>query len=82
MERVYRIAAAAAQLDLGVNSVYRKIHSGDLAAIQIMPGILGIKESELARFIESRPAAVPNSARVAAALASPKHGRAGRAVAQ
>ena len=78
MERVFRIAAAAAQLGVGPNTVYRLIHSGDLAAVQIMRGILGIKQSELERYIESRPQALPNAAKVAAALASPAHGRAGR----
>ena len=81
MERVFRIAGAADQLDLSPNTVYRLINSGDLTAVQIVRGILGIRESELTRYLESRPQAMPNAARMAAALASPKHGRAGRSVA-
>lgn len=79
MERIFRIAAAADHLGVGPNTVYRLIHSGDLPAVQIMRGILGIKQSELERYIDSRPQALPNAAKVAAALASPSHGRAGRA---
>lgn len=78
MERVFRIAAAGEQLGIKANSVYRLVHSGELKAVQIMRGILGVRESELARYIESRPAALPNAAKVAAALASPSHGRRGR----
>lgn len=78
MERVFRIAAAGEHLGLKPNSIYRLIHSGDLAAVQVMRGILGIKESELARYIDTRPQAIPNAARVAAAVASERHGRAGR----
>ena len=78
MEKVFRIPAAGEQLGIKANSIYRLIHSGDLAAVQIMRGILGVKESELARYIDTRPRAVPNAARVAAALSSPRHGRAGR----
>ena len=78
MERVFRIAAAGEHLGLKPNSIYRLVHSGELQAVQIMRGILGVRESELTRYLESRPAAVPNAARVSAALASPLHGRAGR----
>jgi len=78
MERVFMLAKAAELLGVGVNTVYRLVHSGDLAAVQVVRGILGVRESELMRYLDSRPQAMPNAARMAAALASPRHGRAGR----
>ena len=78
-DRIIRKKQAAANLGISETTRWRLERLGVLVPVQIMPGITGYRESELEAFIQSRERAVPNTARMAAALASPRHGRAGRA---
>lgn len=78
-DRIIRKKQAAEILGFSETTRWRLERAGVLVPVQIMPGITGYRESEIQAFIESRSRAVPNTARMAAALASPRHGRAGRA---
>lgn len=78
VDRIVRRSEAARILGVSPTSLWRLEGRGDLRAVSVLPGLSGFKESELQAFVESRERAEPNRARVAAALASPRHGRAGR----
>ena len=79
LDPIIRKKRAAEILSLSPTTIWRLERAGVLVPIQILPGVAGYKESTLRKFIETRAVAVPNTARLAAALASPRHGRAGRA---
>ena len=81
VDRVIRKKQTAELLGISETTRWRLERLGVLVPVQIMPGITGYRESEIQAFIESRERAVPNTARMAAALASPRHGRAGRVAA-
>lgn len=72
---------AAEILSISLTTLWRLEISGELVPTRIHGGISGYRESTLRQFIATREPAVPNTARVAAALASPRHGRAGRVTA-
>lgn len=78
VDRVIRKGEAARLLGVSSTSLWRLEREGALRAVGILPGIAGFRESELQAFIESRSRVSPDRSRVAAALASPRHGRAGR----
>jgi len=78
VDRIVRKSEAARLLGVSLTSLWRLEREGSLRAVSVLPGLAGFKESELQAFVESRERAEPNRARVAAALASPRHGRAGR----
>lgn len=79
IDRIVRKAEAARLLGISPTSLWRLETLGHIRPVSVLPGIVGFRESELQAFVESRERAEPNRARVAAALASPRHGRAGRA---
>lgn len=81
VDRIVRKSEAARLLGLSPTSLWRLEREGSLRAVSVLPGLSGFKESELQAFVESRERAEPNRARVEAALASPRHGRAGRVTA-
>ena len=80
VDRIVRKNEAARLLGVSLTSLWRLETLGLISAVTILPGLAGFKESELQAFVDSRERAQPNRSRVAAALASPRHGRAGRAV--
>lgn len=82
IDRIIRRNEAARLLGCSPTSLWRIERNGDLRAVQITRALTGFLESEIQRFIESRRRVEPDRARVAAALASPRHGRAGRTVAE
>ncbi len=78
VDRIVRKSEAARLLGLSPTSLWRLEREGSLRAVSVLPGVSGFKESELQAFIESRSRVLPDRSRVEAALASPRHGRAGR----
>lgn len=78
VDRIVRKSEAARLLGVSPTSLWRIEREGLLRAVSVLPGLAGFRESELQAFVESRERAEPNRARVEAALASPRHGRAGR----
>lgn len=79
VDRIVRKSEAARLLGVSLTSLWRLETLGLIRAVSVLPGLAGFRESELQAFVESRERAEPNRARVEAALASPRHGRAGRA---
>lgn len=77
-DRIVRKGEAARILGVSPTSLWRIESQGLLRAVSILPSVSGFRESEIQAFIESRARVEPDRARVAAALASPRHGRAGR----
>lgn len=79
VDRIVRKGEAARILGLSPTSLWRLERTGALVPVRVMPGVSGYRESILQAFIDSMKSAPPDRERVAAALASPLHGRAGRA---
>lgn len=78
VDRIVRKAEAARLLGISPTSLWRLESQGLLRAVSVLPGVSGFRESELQGFVESRTRVELDRARVAAALASPRHGRPGR----
>lgn len=79
VDRIVKKSEAARLLGVSLTSLWRIETLGLIRSVSVLPGLAGFRESELQAFVESRERAEPNRARVEAALASPRHGRAGRA---
>ncbi len=78
LDSLLRKKLAAQILGISQVSLWRLERDGLLKPVQILPGLAGYRASELEAFMESRPRATLDTARMSAALASPRHGRAGR----
>lgn len=78
VDRIVRKNEAARLLGCSSTNLWRIEKTGALCAVRVTAGVSGFRESELQAFIESRERATPDRSRVEAALASPRHGRAGR----
>ncbi len=78
LDYLLRKKQVAQILGLSPTTLWRLERAKLLTPVEILPGIAGYRASELQAFIETRPRATPNRTRMEAALASPRHGRAGR----
>ena len=81
LDYILRKTRTAAVLGISATSLWRLESAGLLKPVEIIPGVAGFRASDVKAFIASRPPAALNTARMAKALASPKHGRPRRVVA-
>ncbi len=69
---------AAKFLGLSPTTMWRLQRDKILQPVQILPGLALYRVETLQKFVAGLPTATPDRARIEKALASPRHGRAGR----